>query len=66
MKKHQIDILLKVLKVITALTTIIGAVLEITHPQVGSLIFLIGFVSVAFVTVLLEMRKKASDYKSEK
>lgn len=67
MKKPQIDILIKVLMVITALTTVIGAFLKITHHQDGLLIFLIGLVSTIFVTGYFEMRKrKASDFNSGK
>lgn len=62
MKKNQIDILLKVLMALSALTTVIGAFLKITHHQDGLIIFLIGLVSTVFVTGYFEMRKrKASD-----
>lgn len=67
MKKAQVDILIKVLMVITALTTVVGAFLKITHHQDGTMIFLIGLVTTVFVTGYFEMRKrKASGYNSGK
>lgn len=52
MKKH----LVKILYTITGLTTVIGAFLKITH-KAGYLIFLIGIVSFAIVTVFIEAGK---------
>lgn len=67
MKKLQIDILIKVLMLITALTTVFGAFRKITHHQDGSIIFLIGLLSTVFVSGYFERRKrKASDYNSGK
>lgn len=53
MKKN----LVKILYVITALITVIGAFLKITHNHVGWLIFLIGIVSFVLVTIFIEAGK---------
>lgn len=53
MKKN----LVKILYGITALTSVIGAVLKITHNKVGELIFIIGPVSFVLVMIFDEIGK---------